>query len=230
MALELGGFDAKAARLLAARRIGSRVFLILEWLDPHGKSWFQAVGLIDLDAKAPLVAPIVRLPGEFVADPDIDSLPIVAGKIRMVWSGLSKWGICSIDPSGKPQIEALGGRLSTFNWTSPNTVSYIEEASSGKLLLGRLFVPNLSKRALAEVDVAAMLIDHASPWIASVRDGDKAWMQNLESASKVEIDPSSRAVRCGKFVVVWLGGDKPVQASLYEVSRWQKLAEWKAPK
>lgn len=228
MMIEVGRYDSKVAQLRAARRVGSKVFLVLEWLSPNGKAWFQAVGLVDIDAKSPDVVPIGRLPGEFLADPELEPIPVVAGKLRLVWSAASSWGICTIETSGKCEVQQVGGILAGFNWTNSNTISYREQAPSGKQLLGRLYVPNGSKRTLAEVDVAAMLIDDDSPWVAMVRDDTKLWLQNLDTSSKVEIDAASRAVRCGKNVVVWIGGATPKQAWLYEPNRWQRLAEWKA--
>jgi hypothetical protein len=227
--LEYGGYVAATTRLLAHRRFGNEVFLLVRWESPQGTSWFDGLVRIDLTSKNLSPVPLVRF-SRAELPRNTETLPIAANSIVVIDSSKDEWSAVRIQlKDGKVSRKQMGTDLEDLLLGEGNQACFIEETRDGAHLIGWLDLNSFTRSNIYETKGEVRSLDSLTPWIGVLRDDSGMFALSLETGAKLKIGLDKKVVRIGQHVVLWSGGNKPLVAELYESTRWRKLAEWKAP-
>jgi hypothetical protein len=230
--IQAGRMKSGAADLVAARRFKHETLWVVRWQELDGKQVADALVAVDLGAANPEPKVVAKLKGRLIADGPITSrLLALADKVTLIEANETRWGIVQWDPVAKRLSRSgMGHTLRAVEMISNRLGAFVESTPRGTQVLGRLDLVSKGRKDLLETPGEAMLLDRATPWIAYVIEGGEARLHNLDSGAKMTIPADSYAKRGAKSLLIWSGGSHPSAAALYDWVRWDKLANWVAPK
>lgn len=221
-----GGQRKRAAsNLLGAFRDGTRVYLLVQWMDSEEKPWLEAISVVDLADERPKSRLIGRFAGTTLPIPPGENrLFLREGKIAVWMKTDEYWGLGLLDTESEAfdsirvgsQLEAVGLASDRLGW-------FVERTDHPSQVLGRFHRTLLHRRDLIETRGSVRLMDRREPWIAVVHDDPGVFLQNLETGARIRLpaDPGFRWTAFG--VLVWSPRTKPTTATLYDPARWSKL-------
>jgi len=226
-----GGERKRAAsNLLGAFRIGSRVYLLLQWLNAGGEPWLEALSVVDLEDERPKSRLVGRFAGfSLDLNPGESRLFLHKGKLATWIKTEDYWGLGTLEPEGEIfDSERVGGVLESIGPAGGKLGWFVEKTDHPSEVLGRFHTSLLHRRDLVETRGTARLMDPRAPWIAVLHDDPGTFLQNLETGARLRL-PTDPGFRWSAFgVVVWSPRAKPKSATLYEPGRWTKLGVWPA--
>ncbi|MCB8932181.1 MAG: hypothetical protein M9921_15185 [Fimbriimonadaceae bacterium] len=222
--------EAGASALAGSVRIGSVAYFLVQWRDKNDEPWLEALVKVDLKDKKPIAELAGRFDGFSVARGRIgDELVGFEERLMVVAEQGEAWGIARFDPASHLfSFDIVGSRLAKSEPIGSRTVVVQEKTSYGTVLLARVYLPNGTRRNLAEGRGSFALIDDQEPLIAKVRDARGVALRNLDSGAELRLPGSSRIDRSELGVIVSSPPQSPTAALLYDPVRWDRLALWTA--
>jgi len=216
------------SNLLGAFRDGTKVYLLLQWLNADNQPWLEALSVVDLADERPKSRLIGRFAGiTLPIPPGENRLFLRDGKVAVWMKTDDYWGIGLLDSETETfDSIRVGGQLEAVGTVNDSLGWFVEKTGHPSQVLGRFHRRLLHRRDLVETRGSVRLMDGREPWIAVVHDDPGIFLQNLETGARLKLptDPGFRWTAFG--VLVWSPRIKPSTAVLYEPGRWTRLGEW----
>lgn len=228
--LDAREITAAASGLAGSARLGDVVYFLVQWRDKAGEPWLEALIKVDLKDKKPIAELVGRFDGFSVARGKLeDELVGFDGRLMTVERQGDAWGIARYDPGSRAfSFDVAGSRLARSRSIGSRTVVVQEKTSYGTVLMARVYLPNGTRRNLAEVRGTIKLIDDQEPLIATVRDARGLALRNLDSGAELRLPGDMRIDRADAGVIVSTPPKQPTSALLFDPVRWDRLALWSA--
>lgn len=227
--IDVGGYASAAHELVDHRRIASEVLMLYRWRRPNGDVWFDALIAIDLDAKSPGVQLVGRY-DEVSEVPGRGALLLSDSDVCLVERQESQWNLVRLQRKvAKTSKTEFPGRLLTLDHLGGKSIGFVSRSDYETQSAGRLSWATGRISTIAEAKGAIGFLPGAGATVAWIRDAEGLWLNDVESGSKLKVDPAARFRRIGENVVVWTEKSGPNEATLYQPNRWLRLAHWVRP-
>lgn len=219
-----------ASSLAGSTRLGGIAYFLVQWREKGGAPWLEALVKVDLGDKKPIVELVGRFDGVSMAREKLgDELVGFEDRLMVVARQGEAWGIARYNPdSGNFAFDVAGSGLARSHSIGARTAVVEEKTPYGTVLLARVYLPNGTRRNLAEVRGSFELVDQAEPLIVRLRDARGTALRNLDTGAELRLPGPSRVDRSEMGVIVSSPPKEPTTALLFDPARWDRLALWSA--
>lgn len=215
----------EASALSGARRIGSEVFFLVRWSETSGKTWLEALVKVDLDSDNPIPLLLGKFDGISLAKKPIDDCLFTLGDcVCALTRADGSWNLAKynvVEKSFSAYVQGLD--LVSFTPITRQVGVFVEKASDGAYVAGRVDLGSGSRRNLLESRRKPTILDGNRPSIAFL---DGTLIHNLESGVQTPVPAGSKALRTAKGIIVYWPANQPKKAILLDPERWTQLAKW----
>lgn len=217
-----------ASALSGAKRVGNLVFFLLRWEDRESKPWMEALVSVDLTADTFHPKFHARLTGLTLADKKIDDrLFVLSDRLSAIVRDGEAWGVASYEPeSGLFENKVLGRKLENIQPLTPTTCAFVERTDHGTVAGGVIDLQTQNRKMLTEAKGKMRFADKGTPLLAIYSNNGDSRLLNTETGAELELLGSSAMRRTPLGLVVWSPFRSPKRAWLYDMKRWDVLAQW----
>jgi len=215
----------EASALSGARRVGSEAFFLVRWSETSGKTWLEALVKVDLDSENPTPQLVGKFDGFSLASKPIDDCLFTIGDSLCVLTRADgSWNLAKYNLTEKAFSAYVQGLdLVSYSPISRQLGIFVEKASDGAYVVGRVDLVTGSRRNLLETRLKPTILDGDRPSIAIL---ENKLIHNLESGVQTPIPSDAKAIRTKKGVIVYWPSGQPKKAILLDPERWTQLAKW----
>lgn len=215
----------EASALSGARRVGSEAFFLVRWSDANGKTWLEALVKVDLDSENPTPQLVGKFDGFSLAKKPIDDCLFTIGdNLCVLTRADGSWNLAKYNLTEKAFSAYVQGLdLVSYSPISKQLGIFVEKASDGAYVVGRVDLATGSRRNLLESRLKPTILDGERPSIAIL---ENKLIHNLESGVQTPIPSGAKAIRTKKGVIVYWPSGVPKKAVLLDPERWTQLAKW----
>ncbi len=206
--------------LSGSMRIGTKCYFLPRWTGKDGKTWLEALVVVDLAEPTPKPKFLGRFKGFSTASKNIDDkLFVVKDQLAVVSKQGDTWGLSNFDD---------GTTSFDFNPLGSNLISYfrggyfLETTSYGTNIVGQIDLASGVRKNLFETRSKAVELADGST-LAVVRNRDNTVIKNLKTGGQVTHGANAYVAPVDNYVLVWTK-DARTTAWLYEPNRWTALA------
>lgn len=222
-----GDISRSAAALSGSQRIGNDIFFLARWEDRHGAPWLEGLFKVDLTADQPTPKFVARARAISTAQGAIDQqLFIFGGKLAYIAGRADRWGMVMLAENAKLQFKTYGYRLDSLIRFGNTGAFFIEHASYGTTIAGRVDFRSGERLIYTEGRENVKFVDRNQPdhVVVSTRRGPV--LRSAFSGMDYPLPASSAMRKTSRGVIVWTPVSSPKKAWLLEPERWSVLAAW----
>lgn len=224
-----GSRSQEASALSGAKRLGSDVYLLVRWDDKTGTPWLEALVRVNLEKKDSKPELVGKFDGISTARLPIDDRLMLSGDTltTIVRTGAT-WGVARYAPQAEEfSMDVLGTGLVDYRLPKAGRIIALEQTSYSTSVVASVDLVNLTRRILLDSSGEVKLVDGEEPALAVVARARKRQLQNLESGIVLGLAPDESVVRAFGGVLIFRPADKPAEAKLLTLERFEPIAQWK---
>jgi hypothetical protein len=218
-AFNKGTKKKEADSLSGYLKVDSKCYFVPRWSTNEGKTWLEALVMVDLQDENPKPVFLGKFKGFSTAfRPLDDKLLTFKGKIAMVTQEGDTWGLGTFEPETKAyDFSPLGSNLVSYYRGG----YFLEETSYGTSIVGQIDLNSGLRKNLFETRSKMIALKDGAN-VAVVKEKGNTVVRNLKTGGQIIHGANAFVAPIDDYVLVWTK-DKRTTAWLYEPNRWTQV-------